>query len=95
VMSNVQKIVISIRAKSLQHKLFKRLLDETVWHYGDLMSHVEICWLSEGNILFTFQEFLLVSGEFFLGKNWFTSAFKRFPVVARAEFPHASCRWTK
>lgn len=42
-MSNVQKIVISIRAKSLQHKLFKRLLDETVWHYGDLMSHVEIC----------------------------------------------------
>jgi hypothetical protein len=56
VMSVVQKKknVNSIRGWPLQHRLFKHLLHEIGVHYGDLILHTEVGWLSTGNILFTF-----------------------------------------
>jgi len=58
VMSVVQKIVNSICGKPLQHRLFKHLLDEIDSHYEDLILLTEVHWLSRGNVLFRFQEFL-------------------------------------
>jgi hypothetical protein len=57
VVSVVQKIVNSICARPLQHRLFKHLLDRIDAHYEDLILHIEVCWLSRGKILFRFQEF--------------------------------------
>uniref|UniRef100_A0A8C1R9U2 HAT C-terminal dimerisation domain-containing protein n=1 Tax=Cyprinus carpio TaxID=7962 RepID=A0A8C1R9U2_CYPCA len=46
VMTLVVKIVNSIRAKGLQHRLFKSLLDELHASYGDLNLHSSIRWLN-------------------------------------------------
>jgi hypothetical protein len=64
VMSVVEKIVNSIRARPLQHRLFKHLLDEIDAHYGDLILHTEVRWLSRGKVLFRFQELLPAIVEF-------------------------------
>jgi hypothetical protein len=58
VMSVVQKIVNSILARPLPHRLFKHLLDETDAHYGDLILHTEVRWLSRGKVLFRFQKLI-------------------------------------
>jgi hypothetical protein len=63
-MSVVQKIANSIRARPLQHRLFKHLLDETDAHYGDLILHAEARWMSRGKVLFRFQELLPEIVEF-------------------------------
>ncbi|MBN3278313.1 GT2D2 protein, partial [Polyodon spathula] len=52
VMSVVVKIVNSIRARALQHRLFKTLL------YSDLILNSEVQWLSKGKVLECFQELL-------------------------------------
>jgi hypothetical protein len=57
-MSVVQKTVNSIRARSLQNRLFRYLLDEIDAHYGDLILHTDVHWLSTGKVLFRFQELL-------------------------------------
>jgi hypothetical protein len=64
VMSVVQKIVNSIRARPLQHKLLKHLLDEIGAHYRYFILHTEVHWLSKGNVSFKFQEFLPEIVEF-------------------------------
>jgi hypothetical protein len=46
VMTVVQKIVNLIYARPLQCTLFKYLLDEIGAHYGDLIFHSGVCWLS-------------------------------------------------
>jgi len=69
VVSVVQKIVNSIRARPLQHRLFKHLLDEIDAHYGDLISHTEVRWLNTGKLLFRFQELLPAILEFILDKS--------------------------
>jgi hypothetical protein len=58
VMSVVQKIINSIRGRPLQHRLFKHLSHEVDRHYGDLILHTEVRWLSGGKFLFRFQELL-------------------------------------
>jgi hypothetical protein len=57
-MSGVQKIVNSTHARPLQ------ILDKIDAHYGDLLLHTEVHWLSRGNILFRFQELLPAITEF-------------------------------
>jgi hypothetical protein len=53
-----QKILNSIRARSLQHRLYKHLLDEIDAHYyGDLILNAEVNWASKGKVSFWFQEF--------------------------------------
>jgi hypothetical protein len=64
-MNVVQKIVNSIRAKPLQHRLFKHLLDEIDAHYADLILHTEVRWLNRGKVLFRCQELLPAVVEFF------------------------------
>jgi hypothetical protein len=44
--------------------LFKHLLDEIDAHYGDLILHTEVRWLSRGQVLFRFQELLPAIVEF-------------------------------
>jgi hypothetical protein len=56
VMSVVQKIVNLIHARPLQCRLFKHLLDKIDAHYGDLVLHTEVRWLSRVKIVFRFQE---------------------------------------
>uniref|UniRef100_A0A3B1KBC7 DUF4371 domain-containing protein n=1 Tax=Astyanax mexicanus TaxID=7994 RepID=A0A3B1KBC7_ASTMX len=58
VMTVVVKIVNSIRAKALQHRLFKSLLDELDAEYGDLILHADVRWLSRGKVLQRFINLL-------------------------------------
>ena len=58
VMTLVVKVVNSIRAKALQHRLFKALLDELESAYGDLLLHADVRWLSRGKVLQRFVDLL-------------------------------------
>ncbi len=58
VMATTIKIINSIRAKALQRRLFKCILEEVNAHYGDLLLHNEVRWLSKGLILFRFRQLL-------------------------------------
>ena len=68
VMSLVVKVVNSIRAKALQHRLFKALLDELDSAYGDLLLHADVRWLSRGKVLQRFVD-LLPEIKTFLSKR--------------------------
>ena len=57
-MTLVVKLINSIRAKALQHRLFKALLDELDAAYGDLLLHAEVQWLSRGKVLQRFVDLL-------------------------------------
>ncbi|XP_069470005.1 general transcription factor II-I repeat domain-containing protein 2B-like [Ambystoma mexicanum] len=58
VMTVILKIVNSIRARSLQNRLFKSLLDEMDAQYGFLLFHTEVRWLSRGKVLPRFLDLL-------------------------------------
>lgn len=58
VMTLVVKLINSIRAKALQHRLFKALLDELDAAYGDLIFHADVRWLSRGKVLQRFVDLL-------------------------------------
>ncbi|KAK7925082.1 hypothetical protein WMY93_007392 [Mugilogobius chulae] len=58
VMTLVVKVVNSIRAKALQHRLFKTLLEELDAAYGDLLLHANVRWLSRGKVLQRFVDLL-------------------------------------
>ena len=51
VMKIVTKIINSIRAAPLQHRLFKALLEDTEDKEHDLILHTEIRWLNKGKVL--------------------------------------------
>lgn len=53
-MTAVVKIINSIRSRAKQHRTFKVLLEELSTEYGDLLLHIEIRWLSRGQILLRF-----------------------------------------
>lgn len=50
VMTLVVKLINSIRAKALQQRLFKALLDELDAAYGDLILHADVWWQSATEI---------------------------------------------
>ncbi|XP_062998575.1 general transcription factor II-I repeat domain-containing protein 2-like [Elgaria multicarinata webbii] len=54
VMDVVTKIINSIRAVSLQHRLFKALLKDVDSECSDLILHTEVRWLSKGKVLARF-----------------------------------------
>lgn len=58
VMELVVKIVNSIRGKALKRRLFRELMDEVDCHYGDLLLHSNVRWLSKGKVLHRFKELL-------------------------------------
>ncbi|KAJ8005404.1 hypothetical protein DPEC_G00146280 [Dallia pectoralis] len=58
VMLLVVKLINSIRAKALQHRLFKALLDELDAAYGDLLLHADVRRLNRGKVLQRFVDLL-------------------------------------
>ncbi|KAE9522504.1 hypothetical protein AGLY_017097 [Aphis glycines] len=63
----VVKIVNSIRGKALKRRLFRELMDEVDCHYGDLLLHSNVRWISKGKVLHRFKE-LLPQIQIFLQK---------------------------
>lgn len=58
VMEIAFKIVNSIRARSLQRRQFRVLLEETEAEHGDLLLHTDVRWLSRGAFLKRFRQLL-------------------------------------
>lgn len=58
VMTLVVKVINSIRAKALQHRLFQALLDELDAAYGDLLLHADVRRFSRGKVLQRFVDLL-------------------------------------
>lgn len=58
VMKIVVKIVNSIRAAAMQHRLFRQLLQDEDAEYEDLILHTEVRWLSRGKVLVRFLTLL-------------------------------------
>ena len=50
-MSIVVKVVNSVLASSINHRLFRAFLEEVDAHYGDLIYFCEVRWLSRGKML--------------------------------------------
>ncbi|XP_069498771.1 general transcription factor II-I repeat domain-containing protein 2B-like [Ambystoma mexicanum] len=69
VMAPVVRIIISIRAKAKQHRMFKIFLEELSAAHGDLLLHTEIRWLSRGKILRRFLSLLPEIKDFMRSRN--------------------------
>ena len=50
------KVVNSIRAKSLQRRLFRSQLEESEAEHSDLLLHTDVMWLREGKFLRKFRD---------------------------------------
>uniref|UniRef100_A0A8C8SXX4 Uncharacterized protein n=1 Tax=Pelusios castaneus TaxID=367368 RepID=A0A8C8SXX4_9SAUR len=73
VMTVVVKMINSIRAKALQHRLFKSLLDELDATYGELILHADVRWLSRGKVLQRFLDMRPEIVTFLKSRNEFCS----------------------
>ena len=60
----VMKIVSSIRARSLQRRLFRPYFEEAEAEHTDLLLHTDVRWLSRGRFLEKFRELLTEIKEF-------------------------------
>lgn len=69
VMKIVTKIINSIRAAPLQHRLFKALLEDTEDKEHDLILHTEVRWLSKGKVLTRFVNLIEEIKTFINDKN--------------------------
>nr|XP_055065219.1 general transcription factor II-I repeat domain-containing protein 2A-like [Misgurnus anguillicaudatus] len=58
VMDIAMKIVCSVRARSLQRKLFRAHLEDNDAEHTDLLLHTDVRWLSRGKFLARFTELL-------------------------------------
>ncbi|XP_049444494.1 general transcription factor II-I repeat domain-containing protein 2-like [Epinephelus fuscoguttatus] len=58
VMDVAMKIVCSVRARSLQRRLFRAHLEDTGAEHTDLLLHTDVRWLSRGKFLARFSELL-------------------------------------
>jgi hypothetical protein len=63
------KIINSIRAASLQHRLFKALLEEFEGKHSDIILHTEVRWLSKGKVLARFLSLIEEIKDFLKSKN--------------------------
>lgn len=57
-MDVAMKIVCSVRARSLQRRLFRAHLEETGVEHTDLLLHTDERWLSRGQFFARFTELL-------------------------------------
>ena len=64
VMDVANKITCSVRARSLQRRLFRAQLEETGAEHTDLLLHTDVRWLSRGTFLERFSELLPEIKEF-------------------------------
>ena len=58
IMDVAMKIVCSVRARSLQRRLFRTHLEEAEAEHTDLLLHTDVRWLSRGRFLERFRELL-------------------------------------
>ena len=63
------KIVNSIRARSLQRRLFRSQLQESEAEHIDLLLHTDVRWLSRGKFLQRFRDLLPEIKEFLASKD--------------------------
>ena len=68
-MSVVVEIVCFIRAKALNHRQFKNLLEELDSSKSDVLLHTEVRWLSRGKVLLRFCELLKEIRMFLASKD--------------------------
>lgn len=59
VLDPVTKIINSIKAAPLQHRLFKKLLEDNDTEYSDLLTYTEVRWLSKGKVLERFLNLIV------------------------------------
>lgn len=64
IICTVTKVINSIRAASMQHRLFKLLLQEDSSEYEDLITYTAVRWLSRGKVLERFLNLLPQVKEF-------------------------------
>lgn len=69
VMNVAFKIVNSIRAKSLQRRQFRALLEECEADHGELLLHTDVRWLSRARFLKRFRELLSEIKQFLRTKE--------------------------
>lgn len=69
VMDVANKIACSVRARSLQRRLFRAQLEETGAEHTDLLLHTDVRWLSRGKFLERFSELLPEIKEFLKRSN--------------------------
>ena len=58
IMDIAMKIVCSIRARSMQRRLFRVHLEEAEAEHADLLLHIDVRWLSRGRFLERFRKLL-------------------------------------
>ena len=68
-MTPVIRIINSIGSKLKQYRTFKMLLDELSGEYDDFLLHIEIRWLSRGQILQRFMLLVSKIKQFMLSKK--------------------------
>ena len=68
VLSTSVKVVNFVRARALNHRIFKKLCQEMVAQQEVLLYHTEVRWLSKGQVLTRLME-LRQSFIFFKGKT--------------------------
>lgn len=86
VMKTVIKIVNRVRAHSLQRRLFKVLCEEFDSHYGELLLHTEIRWLSRGRVLWRVHELLPALVQFFKVEDKDGETTTDFPQLEDSEW---------
>uniref|UniRef100_A0A8D0B0Q1 SCAN box domain-containing protein n=1 Tax=Salvator merianae TaxID=96440 RepID=A0A8D0B0Q1_SALMN len=69
IMDVVKKIIHSIRAVSLKHRLYKALLEDVDAEHSDLILHTEGRWLNKGKVLARFLNLVEEIKEFFRSKD--------------------------
>lgn len=69
IIQTVTKIINSIRAAAMQHRLFKLLLQDDDAEFEDLITHTEVRWLSKGKVLERFLNLLPQVKEFLTSRN--------------------------
>lgn len=67
IMDVSMRIACSIRARSLQRRLFRAYLEEADCNHTDLLLHTDVRWLSRGKFLQRFRELHPEMREFLLG----------------------------
>lgn len=80
VMSTIISIINFIRARELNHRKFKDLLEELQANYGDVILHTAVRWLSKGKVL---ERFFHLKQEIIL---FLQQSGKEFPQLEQSEW---------